>query len=82
MLEFAKFFVDQLKQLGIPWTLNALHLYYDVDKCQDTGECGWFTTPQVLVPKKLPENEQTIDIAKVLKTITDNMSNSTTKSIP
>jgi hypothetical protein len=75
VLEFAKFFANQLKQLGIPWTLNALHLYYDVDKCRDTEgrECGWFTTPQVLRPKKLPENVQTMDMAKVLQTITDNM---------
>ena len=28
-LAFIKYFVGQLKGMGIPWTLNALEIYYD-----------------------------------------------------
>ena len=33
---FIKYFVGQLKAMGIPWTLNAIEIYYN------TAECKWY----------------------------------------
>ena len=66
VIHFAKYFVQQIKKRGIPWSLNALDKYYDTKK----GE--WLNGTQILKAKK-GSNEQKIDMAKVLKTITDFM---------
>ena len=37
--EFIKYFVGKLTAMGIPWTLNALEIYYD------SKACHWYMGP-------------------------------------
>ena len=66
VIHFARFFVKHIKKQRIPWSLNDLDKYYDPKK----GE--WLTGIQTLKSKN-GKREQKIDMAKVLKTITDFM---------
>ena len=76
VLEFAKYFLEQIKKRKIPWSLNVLDRYYDT-KCfirnKKPEKCGWFTTPQMVRLNRAPGKKQKLDVALILKTITDNM---------
>ena len=53
---FTRYFVAKLKEMGIPWTLNALEIYYNLKTCE------WFQGPQQIVGMHIT---QTMDWSKV-----------------
>ena len=66
VINFARFFVNELKINGIPWSLNVLDDYYDTQNSQ------WIVGPQILPrPPKLNGVELEMDI--VLENILDVM---------
>ena len=60
VINFARFFVSELKKAGIPWSLNVLDVYYR------TEDNTWLTDPQDI-------EGQLINVSKVLDNIKDSM---------
>ena len=60
VINFARFFANELKMEQIPWSLNVLDDYYD------TTKSAWITKPQLLKGTKL-------DMSEVLDNIMDAM---------
>ena len=58
VISFAQFFVDELKNEQIPWSLNVLDDYYDTSKSR------WITGPQDLV-----EGGHPLHMSRVLESI-------------
>ena len=55
-IAFTKYFLKKVKEMGIPWTLNALEIYYNLR----TGQ--WYEGPQKIRGMHIT---QTMDWSKV-----------------
>jgi hypothetical protein len=59
VLDFAKYFLQQIRSRGIPWSLNAIQRYYDT-RCYPAGECNCFCNDA----QKCTKNKKCIDNKK------------------
>jgi hypothetical protein len=59
VLDFAKYFLQQIRSRGIPWSLNAIHRYYDT-RCYPAGECNCFCNDQ----KRCAKNKKCVENKK------------------
>lgn len=60
VINFARYFVRQLCNEGIPWSLNVLDRYYD------TGEAKWLTERQEIKGRSLNMSEVLENIREVM----------------